>query len=233
MHYRATFIGAVTLALAGAFAAPAASAASGTPRTAAPTGLTQPYECSSGDQLAMRLGYSGPNQVATTDQVSLSSAEPAGSMAGDTPMSASASLGLGGETSGSIPLALGMPDGKLALTGVWQPQSSGLFRLTAPSRFSVRLRKTSTTVTVECVATTVTTVTTTVRVSASSMSSTAAQGIAAAEGGSTAAPDTGGGGSLHSPIDVTLLVVGLIAGLGGIGLIVIAIRRRTGGTLTL
>jgi hypothetical protein len=209
------------------------AAASGPPQTAAPTGLTQPYECSSGDQLAMRLGHSGPDQVAATDQVSLSSAEPMGSMADDTPMSAVAELGLSGQTRGDVPLAPGMPDGKLALTAAWQPQSSGLFRLTAPHSFQVRLRKTtSATVTVECVATTTTTVTTTVRVTASSMSSTAAQGIAAAESGSTAAPDTGGGGSLHSPIDMTLLAVGLVVVLGGIGLIVIAIRRRTGGTLT-
>jgi ABC-type uncharacterized transport system permease subunit len=145
-------------------------------------------------------------------------------------MAASASLGLEGASGGSIPLSVGMHDGELALTGNWQPTQAGLYRLVAPHRFQVTMRTTTAiTVVVVCTATTVTMTTTTVHVTTSAMSSAAAAGIAAAQMTPTtaaSAPDTGAGGSLHSPVDLTLLAVGVVAAAAGVVTMLLAIRRR-------
>ena len=212
---------------------------SGSTGSATASGTTQPYSCAVQVATAtqpmlipMRLSAAGPNEVAGTDQLSLTSVNPVAALAKYSPMSDSASLGLSGAASGQVPLNLGMPEGRLALTTAWQPERAGLFRLTAPHRFQFQVRQTtSTTVVVVCTATTATTASTTVRVATSAMSSTAAQGIAAAEGSSSVAPNTGAGGSLHSPVNVALLIAGAIAAAVGAVILVLAIRRRTGGTL--
>jgi hypothetical protein len=190
----------------------------------------------------MRLAAFGPDAVAADDQVSLTSATLGEPMAGATPMAVSASLGLEGAAAGSIPLGVGMHDGELALTGSWQPTQAGLYRLIAPHRFQVTMRTTTAvTVVVVCTATTVTTTTTTVRVATSVMPSMAAAGLAASGMSPTAsamtpatgasAPDTGAGGSLHSPVDLTLLAAGVVAATAGVVTMLLAIRRR-GRTLT-
>jgi hypothetical protein len=178
----------------------------------------------------MRLSAVGPDAVAADDQVSLTSAALGEPMAGATPTATAASLGLAGASGGSIPLAAGMRGGELALTGRWTPMSAGLFRLTAPHRFQVTMRTTTAvTVMVVCTAATVTTTTTTVRVAASAMPSAASAGIAASETTPTpasAAPDTGAGGSLHSPVDLALLAAGVAAVAAGAAAMLLAIRRR-------
>jgi hypothetical protein len=185
----------------------------------------------------MRLSAAGPDAVAADGQVSLTSTALGEPMAGATPTAAAASLGLEGASNGSILLAAGTHDGELALTGHWQPARAGLFRLIAPYRFQVRMRTPAAiTVVVVCTATTVTTATTTVQVTMSAMTSAAAAGLAASGVTPTAsampptsaasAPDTGAGGSLRSPVDLTLLAAGLVAVAAGVVTMLIAIRRR-------
>jgi hypothetical protein len=220
--------------------APAAGSAARSAAGIQPAG-TQEYTCAVRVDIAsggapvtsvvpMRLSAAGPDAVAAGDQVSLTSAALGEPMAGATPTAAAASLGLAGASGGSIPLAAGIRDGELALTGRWTPMSAGLFRLTAPRRFRVMMRTTTAvTVVVVCTAATVTTATTTVRVAASAMPSAAAAGIAASETTPTpaaAAPDTGAGGSLHSPVDLTLLAAGVAAVAAGVAAMLLAIRRR-------
>jgi hypothetical protein len=213
----------------------AGSAGTGTGATA--TGAAQAYTCTitttSGTptsmNTAMNLGFSGPNAMGSFDKVWLAGAL-GSQMAGVTPMSASASLGFSGMSTGNIPLSASASGGNLMLAGKWMPQHQGMFRLTAPHRFQVQMRQATTTmVTVVCTATTATTTNTMVNVAANGMSSAAAQGVAAGEGiGSPAAgaPNTGGGGSLHSATDMALVAGGGAALLAGIGIVLFAIRRR-------
>ena len=231
--------------LAAATAAGTGTAGTGAATTGSAAGIqpagTQEYTCAVRVNVAtggapttsvvpMRLSAAGPDAVAADDQVSLTSAALGEPMAGATPTAAAASLGLAGASGGSIPLGAGMRDGELALTGRWTPMSAGLFRLTAPRRFRVTMRTTTAvTVVVVCTAATVTTTTTTVRVAASAMPSAASAGIAASETTPTpaaAAPDTGAGGSLHSPVDLTLLAAGVAAVAAGVAAMLLAIRRR-------
>ena len=233
----------------------ASVAGTGTGTTGTAPAGTQMYTCAVRVNVAtggtpatsvvpMRLKAFGPDAVAADDQVSLTSAMLGEPMAGATPMAASASLGLAGTSAGRIPLGVGMHDGMLALSGSWQPTQAGLYRLIAPHRFQVTMRTTTAvTVVVVCTATTVTTTTTTVHVIASAMPSAAAAGLAASgvtpttsamppatsaipPASEARAPDTGAGGSLHSPVDLTLLAVGVAAAAAGIVTMLLTIRRR-------
>jgi hypothetical protein len=230
----------VLAAVAGTGTAATGAAATGSAAGIQPAG-TQEYTCAVRVNVAsggapvtsvvpMRLSAAGPDAVAADDQVSLTSATLGEPMAGATPTAAAASLGLAGASGGGIPLAAGMRGGELALTGRWTPMSAGLYRLTAPRWFQVTMRTTTAvTVVVVCTAATVTTTTTTVRVAASAMPSAASAGIAASETTPTpaaAAPDTGAGGSLHSPVDLTLLAAGVAAVAAGVAAMLLAIRRR-------
>jgi hypothetical protein len=190
-------------------------------------------------EVMMRLAHSGPNALDALDNVSLTSMN--GGFGGMfqgamTPTASSASLGLTGASNGSIPLGLkagSMQASRVMLAGRWMPQKTGMFRLQAPHRFSMRLRTVqATTVVVVCTAVTTTTTSTVVHVMASSAAAKAAeQGFAATQGSSSAsskAPDTGTGGSLHSNSDMALAVGGSVAVVAGIGIILMALRRRRG-----
>lgn len=180
--------------------------------------------------LPMRLTASGPDTMAASDQVSLTSATPGAPMAGATPMAASASLGLAGAAGGSIPLSGGMRGGELALTADWQPTRAGVYRLAAPHRFQVTMRTTTkVTVVLVCTTAAVTTTTTTVHISKAAMPGASAAGISASETtptGMASAPATGAGGSLHSPVDLALLTAGVVAAAAGLVTMLLAMRRR-------
>jgi hypothetical protein len=223
----------VQVAVVADLAGTAASTPGGT-MVAQPAG-TQAYACATPGTAAnggtpttsmvpMRLSSAGPDSMAADDQVSLTSATTWKPMAGATPATAAAALGLEGASGGSIPLTASMHGGDLALTGTWQPTKTGLFRLIAPHRFHVTMRTTTTvTVVVVCTATTVTTTTATVRVAASTT------GTATSETSTTSnsmAPATGAGGSLHSPVDLSLLAGGILAAGAGVVTILLTIRRR-------
>ena len=224
----------------------AAGTTGSTGSAATPAG-TQAYRCTvtttatatttSPSEVMMRLGHSGPNAVDTPDNVSLTSVNSGfgGLLQGAmTPMASSASLGLAGAYAGSIPLGFGsMHASHVALAGRWMPQKAGTFRLRAPQRFSMHLRTAQATiVVVVCTAVTTTTTTTVVHVATSTAASRAAeQGFAATQSSpaaSSKAPDTGTGGSLHSNSDMALAVGGSAAVVAGIGIILLALRRRRG-----
>jgi hypothetical protein len=75
---------------------------------------------------------------------------------------------------------------------------------------------------VVCTTTAVTTATTTVHISPAAMPGASAQGISASE----TAPNTGAGGSLHSPVDLALLMAGVVAAAAGVVTMLLAVRRR-------
>jgi len=188
--------------------------------------------------IVMRLGHSGPDVVGSPDDVSLSSPSDAfgGALPGTaTPMAATASLGLAGASAGSIPLADSGGAGQVMLSARWMPQTSGTFKLRAPSRFSVQLRTVqATTVSAICTAITTTTTTAVVRVTAAreAIVNVAATQPAATQPAtvmaSGKAPDTGTGSSLHATTNMTLAVGGSAIVIAGIVVIALALRRRRG-----
>ena len=148
-----------------------------------------------------------------------------------TMLSGSSSLAWSGAgANGTIPLSASLNGGNLMFAGHWTPQHMGMFRLTAPHRFRMRmLQGQATTVVVACNATAP--ATTMANVGAGDMGSAAAQGVAAGEGmgagAGAGAPNTGGGGSLHSSSDMGLMAGGGAALLAGIGIVLYAMRRRS------
>jgi hypothetical protein len=235
-------VGGAALMLAGtgpAAASEVGTAATGTSADPQSTG-TQMYSCAmqSGtanggtpvtSALPMRLAASGPDTVAANNAVSLTSATLGKPMAGATPVAASASLGLAGASGGSIPLSAGMHNDQLVLTGNWQPARAGVYHLTAPRRFQVTMRTTAKdTVVMVCTAASVTMATTTAHISAAAMPGATTAGLSASETptGAANAPATGAGGSLHSPVDLALLMAGVVAVTAGVATMLLAIRRR-------
>ena len=209
--------------------------------TTAVTGAGQGYTCTvtagvsaaTASRVPMRL-TAAPATVGTPDTLMLSapvSALGPAFPASATPMSASglASVGETGGGSLAVPLT-GLADtgnGMFRLTGPWTPQTPGMARVTAPRRFTARLRaRTAVTVSVACTAATATTTTTQVMVQAAA--STAGTASASASAAAPGAPDTGGGGSLHPGLDLPLAAGGSAAVLAGLAVTLYALRRRRG-----
>jgi len=206
---------------------------------------TQVYSCTltagsstlGTSRVPVKMGYSGPGMAGSPEGVwmsaaasQLSSSALGGSQwASAAPMATSASLGLSGGYSGSIPLSWSSgaaPDGQLILAGKWMPKSAGMFRLWAPHEFSLKARLQTTTFILVCVAITTQTSTTTVQVQAVT---TQASGAAAASAGAAAnagAPNTGAGGSLSPSVDIGLAAAGAAVVLAGASIGTLALRRR-------
>jgi hypothetical protein len=132
---------------------------------------------------------------------------------------------------------LGAPAGSMTQlpsiisAGTVTPQSAGTMTVSVPSSISLVPSGASAAMApMSCTAASVTSVQVTVTVSAaaSPMTSSAAMPAPTASG---MAPNTGAGGSLHSPVDMTLLGLGAVVAVAGIGTMLLAIRRR-GRTLT-
>jgi dehydratase len=140
---------------------------------------------------------------------------------------------------------LGAPAGSMTQlpsitsAGTVTPTSAGTMTVSVPSSISLVPSGTSAAMApMSCTAASVTSVQVTVTVSpaaTASMTSPAAMPAATASmpapTASGMAPNTGAGGSLHSPIDMTLLGLGAVVAVAGIGTMLLAIRRR-GRTLT-
>jgi hypothetical protein len=135
----------------------------------------------------------------------------------------------GAGATGTIPLSASLNGGNLMLGGHFMPRHMGMTRLTAAQRFQLRMRQMQTNNTVVVVCTTTAPATTMANVGAADMNSAAAQGVAAGEGAGVGAgaPNTGGGGSLHSSSDMGLMAGGGAALLAGIGIVLYAMRRRS------
>ena len=219
--------------------APGAASATGTG-----TG-TQVYSCTltagsstlGTSQVPVKIGYSGPGMAGSPEGVwmsaaasQLSSSALGGSQwASAAPMATSASLGLTGGYSGSIPLswsAAGAQGGQLVLAGKWMPKSAGMFRLTAPHEFTVKARQQATTFILVCVAVTTQTSTTTVQVQAVATQATGAATASAGTAANAGAPDTGAGGSLSPSVDIGLAAAGAAVVLAGAAIGTLALRRR-------
>jgi Family of unknown function (DUF6801) len=204
---------------------------------------TQVYSCTltagsstlGTSQVPVKLGYSGKGMAGAPENVWMSSAPSAlsGSALGGsqwasaTPMATSASLGLSGVYSGSIPMSWSVGSaqgGQLVLAGKWMPNSAGMFRLSAPHEFSLKAREQTTTFIVVCIAVTTQTSATTVQVQA--VAAQQAAGAATASAGAAGAPNTGAGGSLSPGADVGLAAAGAAVVLGGAGIGTLALRRR-------
>jgi hypothetical protein len=199
-------------------------------------GTGQPYTCTitvgttstTASRVPMRLTANRPGTVGSQDAVTLStpvselgSAFPASAV----PMSVTGSAPLGGTYAGNVPMTglADSGDGSFQLTGHWMPQSPGNVRIFAPHRFAASLREqTATMVTVACTATSATTTSTQVKVKVSG--SAAAVASAAA----STAPNTGGGGSLHSANELPLAAGGAAMVVVGLAVAGYAVRRRRG-----
>lgn len=211
----------------------------------AAAGTGQPYTCTitvgtsttTASQVPMRLSASQRMVTLSAPVSALGSSFPASA----TPMSVTGTAALSGATAsqGSVPMT-GLADsgnGSLLLSGHWSPQGAGMTRVFAPHRFAARLREqTAVAVSVSCVATSATTtsaqvMTTTTQVkvqaSASPSASTAAMASAPAQAASAtgAAPNTGGGGSLHADSELPLVAGGAAAVAAGLALTGYAVRR--------
>lgn len=184
-------------------------------------------------QVAVQIGHSGKAFVGTPENVWMSSA--AGALGGSalggsqsaSSMATSASLGLSGGYSGSVPLnwsAGPAQSGQLMLGGNWMPKSAGMFQLWAPSEFSVKARVQGTTFTLVCTTLKAQTSPVTVQVQSASTQAVGANAGTGANMG--AAPNTGAGGSLSPSVDVALAAAGALVVLGGAGIGTVAIRRR-------
>lgn len=140
---------------------------------------------------------------------------------------------------------LGAPAGSMTQlpsitsAGTVTPTSAGTMTVRVPSSISLVPSGASAAMTpMSCTAASVTSVQVTVTVSAaapSPMTSPAAMPAATASlpapTASGMAPNTGAGGSLHSPADLTLLGLGAVVAVAGLGTMLLAVRRR-GRTLT-
>ncbi|HEX6526449.1 MAG TPA: hypothetical protein VF070_41505 [Streptosporangiaceae bacterium] len=165
-----------------------------------------------------------------------------------TPMSITGSAPVSGGNTGSIPLT-GLTDagtGSFRLTGHWVPRTAGLTRIFAPYKFAAHLKQQSattvavaTTAAVACTAVSATTTSTQVMVNTSPGAAAVSVSASAAPSASTAmssapagaapgAPNTGGGGSLHSANDLPLAAGGAAAIVAGITVTDYAIKRRRG-----
>jgi hypothetical protein len=135
---------------------------------------------------------------------------------------------------------LGAPAGSmtqlpsLTSAGTVTPRSAGTMAVRVPSSIKLVPTGASGAMTpMSCTTTSVTSVQVTVTVSAMTSSPVVATPTTsmAAPATSGMAPNTGAGGSLHSPADMTLLGLGVVVAVAGIGTMLLAIRRR-GRTLT-
>jgi hypothetical protein len=206
-------------------------------------GTSQPYSCAitvgttstTASRVPMQLTATRPGTVGSQDAVTL--ATPVGALgsafpASAVPMSVTGSAALGGAArGGSIPMT-GLADsgnGDLQVTGHWMPGSAGMVRIFAPHRFAARLREqTATMVTVACTATSATTSSTQVmvKVSRTPAAAAASAGATAAPAAAPGAPNTGGGGSLHSASELPLVAGGAAAVLAGLAVTGYAVMRR-------
>lgn len=211
---------------------PAALTAQSAAGTVTVTLTTQP--------VPMRLTTAAPATAGTPDTLMLSA--PASTLGSAfpvsaTPMAASGLASLGGAGGGMASGALTVPltgladtgNGMFRLTGPWTPRVPGMVRITAPRRFTARLREqTAVTVSVACTAATATTTTTRVMVQVAASASAAGMASEAAPAASPGAPNTGAGGSLRPGSDLPLAAGGTAAFLAGLAIVLYTLRRRSG-----
>ncbi len=188
----------------------------------------------------MRLTTAAPATAGTPDTLMLSA--PASTLGSAfpvsaTPMAASGLASLGGAGGGMASGALTVPltgladtgNGMFRLTGPWTPRVPGMVRITAPRRFTARLREqTAVTVSVACTAATATTTTTRVMVQVAASASAAGMASEAAPAAAPGAPNTGAGGSLRPGSDLPLAAGGTAAFLAGLAIVLYTLRRRRG-----
>lgn len=216
----------------------------GTSGAVGAAGTGQPYTCTitvgststTASRVPMRLTATRMGTVGSQDAVTLSapvselgSAFPASAA----PMSVTGSAPLGGTYAGTIPMTglADSGDGSFQLTGHWMPQSPGNVRIFAPHRFAASLREqTATMVTVACTATSATTTSTQVKVkvSRSSAAAVASASASTAPAAAPGAPNTGGGGSLHSASELPLAAGGAAMVVAGLAITGYAVKRRRG-----